>query len=362
MRLIDLAHRWTGGLIGLLLAALGLSGMLLLYKDAWLRATVPHAADAQIQDAASVATAIGRLFANPAARPGSILLASSDNGLHRVSYERGVGAYADQAGNVVLGWTSQWERPEIWLFDLHHNLLAGKTGATIAGILALIGLGFILTGLILWWRTRRTFALRLWPKRLTRSAILRHHRDLGALLAPLLFLSMLTGVMLTLRPVANLLLSPLSSPAEMEAANRAPKARGGMLAADPDWRAILETARARYPTAELRVISLPKKPGELISIRMRQPEEWLPNGRTTLWFDPADGRLVEARDALRAPSGARAFSLVYPLHAAKVGGTAYKIVMTATGLGLTLLGTLVVFSFWRGRRRTPIPMPAPAAS
>ena len=42
---IDRIHRWTGAFIGLLLAAMGLSGTLLLYEDAWLRATVPHAAE-----------------------------------------------------------------------------------------------------------------------------------------------------------------------------------------------------------------------------------------------------------------------------------------------------------------------------
>ena len=43
---VALIHRWTGAFIGLLLAVLGLSGTLLLYKDAWLRTTVPHAAEA----------------------------------------------------------------------------------------------------------------------------------------------------------------------------------------------------------------------------------------------------------------------------------------------------------------------------
>ena len=45
MPTLRLLHRWAGGLIGLFLAVLGLSGALLVHKDAYLRAVLPHAAD-----------------------------------------------------------------------------------------------------------------------------------------------------------------------------------------------------------------------------------------------------------------------------------------------------------------------------
>jgi uncharacterized iron-regulated membrane protein len=64
------------------------------------------------------------------------------------------------------------------------------------------------------------------------------------------------------------------------------------------------------------------------------------------WFDPADGRLVATRDARALPLGSRIANLDYPLHAAKVGGLAYRLVMTVSGLTLGLLGTLAVATFW----------------
>jgi hypothetical protein len=47
------------------------------------------------------------------------------------------------------------------------------------------------------------------------------------------------------------------------------------------------------------------------------------------------------------------YNSVYPVHAAKVGGVPYTAVMTASGLALTLLGSLAVYGFWsfRGRQR-----------
>ena len=352
MRALDLIHRWTGGLIGLLLAVLGLSGALLVHKDAWLRWTVPHATDAQLTDVATLGAVTAKLLAAPE-RPASILYASESLGLHKLTYADGRGAYADQAGELVERWSSTWDRPELWLFDLHHHLLNGGTGETVAGVAGLVGLGFVLTGLILWWRTRRTFSFRLWPKRMSRPSIVRHHRDLGVVAAPLLLLSMLTGVTMVLRPVADVLLSPFSPPGTVAAALAPPKLEAGPLDLRAiDWTRVIADARARFPGAELRVVSLPRKPGDPISIRFRQPAEWLPNGRTTLWLDPSSGRLLASRDALAMPLGARLFNDAYPLHAAKIGGLAYRLLMTCSGLALAMLGGLAVGTFWteRGRR------------
>jgi len=356
MKIVDLLHRWTGGLIGVLLAVLGLSGAILVHKDAWV--LLPHAGDAQRQDVASVSAAVTRLTADAAAQPESILFASSGFGLHRVRYDADRGAYADQDGNLVTSWDSKWDRVELWLFDLHHYLFTGHVGETVAGFMALAGLGFVITGSILWWPLRKTFKFRAWPARMTRPAIVRQHRDLGVVMAPLLFLSLFTGTLLTLRPVALLLMSPWSSPAEISAGQSAPRVKGGEPMRPSDWASMFAEARRQFPTAEFRTLGLPRKPGDLISLRMKQPEEWLPNGRTTLWFAPESGRLIEARNALTLPTGLQIFNLVYPLHAAKVGGLPYRLVMTASGLTLATLGSFSVWAFWF--RRKPMPQPAAA--
>jgi uncharacterized iron-regulated membrane protein len=292
---------------------------------------------------------VGRLAADPAGRPEAILFADGRIGLHQLRLGGGGGAYLDPAGRVVARWDSVWDRPELWLFELHRRLLAGATGETVAGLAALAGLGFVISGVALWWPTRRTFRPRAVPARLTRPAILRHHRDLGLLLAPLLLLSFLTGAMLALKPVADLLISPWSSPAERRAALAPPVAAGGPLSPRLDWRTLLGEARRRFPDAEFRSLALPRRPGDLIQLRLRQPAEWLPNGRTTLWFDPADGRLVEARDARALPSGVQLFNAVYPVHAGRVGGIAWRLAVTLAGVGLALLGSLAVWTFWFAR-------------
>lgn len=357
MGLIDLAHRWLGGLIGLLLAVLALSGTILAYKDTWVM--LPHAGDAQVQDTAALAAAAEAIMAAPE-RPRSIVFASKTFGLNQLSYpQAGAGAYTTQQGELITRWSSKWERPEVWLFDLHHHLFTGDTGEIVSGVAGLCGLGFVVTGAILWWRMRRAYEFRLWPRKFERFAILRHHRDLGVLMAPILALSLVTGTIMIFRPVADAILGPGTS-AQVTAALKPPPPRKAKLADHPDWRGMIETARRLYPTAEVRILSLPRAETGLVSLRMRQPEEWLPNGRTTLYFAADTGELVRAGDALAMPRQVQAYNALYPLHSGKVGGLAYRLVITLSGLTLMTLGSLTVWTFWfrrkpRWRRRDPLP-------
>ena len=78
----------------------------------------------------------------------------------------------------------------------------------IAGLAAIL---FVITGTILWWRTRRTFKFRLWPKRLSRPMIVMQHRDLGIVMAPLAAaLGLVTGTILIFKPSRRS--SPYPSP------------------------------------------------------------------------------------------------------------------------------------------------------
>ena len=109
---------------------------------------------------------------------------------------------------------------------------------------------------------------------------------------------------------------------------------------------MLTEGRRRFPDAEFRILSLPRKDGDPIGLRMKQPAEWLPNGRTTMAFDAATGEVLGARDALKLAPGAQAFNMAFPIHASKVGGWAWRILLTISGLAMTMLGSFAVWSFW----------------
>ena len=343
MKFLSLLHRWTGGFLGLLLAILGLSGTVLLWEGEWVQ--LPGASDPLAEQVQVIGSIAEREAAAGAVR---ITFASEEIGLHHVAGEGGAGSYVTQQGATVASWSSQWERPEFWIFDLHHHLFYGHTGELIAGWAGLFGLLFVITGSILWWRSRRAFRWRLWPPTLQPGPIVSHHRDIGILTAPLLLVSFVTGTGMVFDDVYKKLLAPLGTGIE---AGKPPEVEPSKSA--PPVAQMLAEAKRRYPQAALRRLTIPVKSGQPWSVRMRQPFEWTPNGRTTLYFDSA-GRLLRADDPAVSGRAATVMASFYPLHSAKVGGLAWKLLVTLSGISLILLGSLATWSFWfrKAKKRT----------
>lgn len=342
MKLLSLLHRWTGALVGLLLALLGLTGAILVWKGEWVM--LPGAGDPVIEDVGAIAAITERAQAEGGLS--RITFASDEIGLHQLVFADGSGAYVRQDGTVVARWASQWERPELWLFDLHHQLFAGEIGETVTGMAGIAGVLFVVTGLLLWWRTRRRFKLRLLPERFRPGPIIRHHRDLGAFAAPLLLVTMLTGVLMLFAPLRTALIGVEVRPKET-------------LRVSPGFGVaeVLALAKLRFPDASFRRITLPAKAGDPMAVRMRQPFEWTPNGRTQVSV-AADGKIT-VEDAATANGSASLSEKAYPVHSAKAGGLVWKIAMTFSGVALSILGLLASWSFWTrrvGRARQPTQM------
>jgi uncharacterized iron-regulated membrane protein len=349
MRLISAIHRWTGGLIGLLLALIALTGTILLWEGEWV--SLPGAHDPIGENVARIAAITERAAAAGGLQ--RITFAGDETALHLLAYADGSGAYVRQDGTVVDRFASQWERPELWIFDLHHRLFSGPTGETIAGIAGIFGLGFVITGVLLWLRSRSRFAPSMLPKTMTPGSIVKHHRDLGIVAAPLLLLSMTTGVLMDFPKAADALLAPLGAgPPPSRLVPVSPEADGPALAS------ALEQSKRMFPNALLRRISLPAKPDRPVTVRMKQAFEWTPNGRTQLSFDARTGRLLSVSDPATSSSAAAVVEKLYPVHTAKVGGVAMKLLMSLSGLSLAMLGSFAVYAFWfrkakRWRRAQP---------
>lgn len=349
MRLLIWLHRWLGGVLGLVLVVLALSGTALVWEDAWIG--VPGADDAPVTGPVALARAV-EAARDHGAKLDRITFAGDAFGLHQAAYADGSGAYIDGSGRIVDAWRGMWGRPELWLFDLHHYLLAGETGKVVAGIAGLAGLFFTVSGSIIWWRTRRTFVFRLWPRRFSRSAIVRQHRDLGIVAAPVLAVLLLTGAAMIFEPVRNALTFPF---AERAPASREPSSR----IAPGDVPQLLAEAQGIYPAAQPRRLQFTE---DGLVLRMKQPFEWTPNGRTYL-------REQAGQIAIDAPDGrfdkAAMSEKFYPVHSGKVGGLAWKLALSAAGLALAMMGLFTVYSFWRNPNARPVSgqeraAPAPA--
>lgn len=338
MALLAALHRWTGGLVGLILALIGLSGTVLVWEEEWI--TLPGA-DEPYRSTTADLGAVMDAATMPGRELSRVTFADDGFGLHLAIYADGGGAYLDQAGRVVDRWDSAWGRPELWLFDFHHYLFAGETGEYLTGVLGLLLFAFTVTGVILWWRTRKTFDFRLWPKRMSRSAIVRQHRDLGVIASPLLLISALTGTLMIFQPLSDALLAPFA----VEAASEIPEYRVEP-AGNADYAAMLAAGQAAFPEARPRRLQIPADPTQPMVLRLKQSFEWTPNGRTYVYLDPGSGRAIGIDDPAAGDKRAAIQEKFYPVHAGKVGGWPWKLLLTFGGLTLVLLGTLASWSFW----------------
>ncbi|ALN90054.1 PepSY-associated TM helix domain-containing protein [Lysobacter gummosus] len=260
--------------------------------------------------------------------------------------------YFDPASGELLLTRNTDNDLVLWLRDLHIHLLSGKTGEAVLGVVGIIALFMLLSGLYLWWPRWSALAASLkWYRGPPTRRWFSWHRGIGLWLLPLTLLAVLTGVSMIYDDVARGALStafgdstPAPKPPKL-AARDAPIDWGGVLRA-----AEAATAkRAGLPGAQLRRISLPKPGSGLIALRARAVGEWHPVGRSMVWIDPYRGDVIGTLDATAQDRGVRAFDAIYPLHGGFVGGSAWQTLIALTGL---LPGFLLVtgFLFWRRRR------------
>lgn len=339
MRILSLLHRWIGAVGGVLLAVLGFTGTLLVWRNELT--FVAHAGDPVRIDPAELGR-VATALANGARPVDRITFAGDGLGVHQAIFTDGGGAYLSQSGETVARWSASWQRPELWVFDLHHRLLAGDVGEAITGVAGLVGLLFVVTGVILWWRLRGRFRLRLWPATMKPGAIVHHHRDMGVVTAPLLIVSLVTGVLMVFPALGgSLLAEPRPHPPKVASA------RVGT--AGPNLTRLFVEAAAMFPGAEPRRLQWPRKAGTPLVLRLRQSFEWTPNGRTFVYADPITLAVIGHADPAAAGAAASIREKLYPVHAAKTGGFLWKLAMSASGIALALLGSLAVYGFWRTR-------------
>lgn len=343
-------HAWAGALLSLFLIVIGLSGALLVFKADWIRLTVTGASLKVAPTASTLGAAANALQAEHHGHIQRIEFAGPDLGVHQVFLHGGYG-YAAGDGRLVAQWSGP-TRPETWLYDLHHFLLAGDTGMLVVGAIGVAAALLILTGVVVWAPGVRNFRPRFWPRSSERRDLLAVHRNLGAIFALPLLLFCLSGAGLIFYKTAQAWLGRLF-PEQVEEQFFTPAYAGTV-----DWTKALAAAQASFPKARLTMAIFPPEAGDAAIVRLKQPEEWTPIGNTEVLVDPSSNTVMGVRDALSARKSMRLFNAFYPLHTAKVGGRAYDAIVFASGLGMAGLGGLGLWSFViKPRRRNPAPRP-----
>jgi len=225
-----------------------------------------------------------------------------------------------------------------WLLDLHTSLRLDRFGWNAVGMLGLLLMVSIGTGVYLWWPG----LLEIWAalKINHHDGMMRLafdlHRLIGLLSASALLLLAFTGFHLSYPSI----LETLTGSTGME---HGETGRNIISTAIPNNHPVgLESAefvaRAPFPRAELRRVTTPAGDSGIYRINLRQGSEI--NQRhpyTTVWVDRWSGQIKEVRDPSRFTSGETFTTWIWPMHTGEAFGATGRLLWFLTGLGLFVL-------------------------
>lgn len=345
------AHRWIGLGFGCVLLLAAITGSLLVLARPLDEAMHPRLFRAQGTAPAVLQPIVSRLRAEFGADAAfNIRLPAHPGESLRVSVSGPWNGtlFLDPASGLEAGRRAAGEGFFNVLFELHSSLYAGDTGRAVLALAALAYVAMLLSGLVLWWprRWRRAFAVR------TRSgptvALLDLHRVAGAALGLLVLVSVVTGAYLAWRPIAGWVTAASGqSPRPVTA----PRVEASGVASVSIDTALLR-AQVHWPDAHVSAVHVPPRSLAAARARLRLPDDPHPIGMSTVWLDPASGRVRAAGRWSELDPGNRAFSFLYPLHTGDLAGAATSFAILLAGIALAGVGCTGLWMWYRRRTAT----------
>ncbi len=225
-----------------------------------------------------------------------------------------------------------------WLLDLHTQLNLDRFGWNVVGMLGLLLMISIGTGVYLWWPGIAGIGAALSIRHNASMMRLAFdlHRMIGLLSASVLLLLAFTGFHLSYPS----LLETLTGSSGME---HGETGRNIISTAIPNNHPVgLESAefiaRAPFPRAELRRVTTPAGDSGIYRINLRQGGEV--NQRhpyTTVWVDRWSGQVKEVRDPLGFTPGEIFTTWIWPMHTGEAFGATGRLLWFLSGIGLFVL-------------------------
>jgi len=378
-------HMWVGLILGILLAALGLSGSMLVYDEAIADfiSPVPHATTAgqPLTMIAGIArgaaqaqgVAAGQLqIIVPdsadeavAVRVGGISPMGNMAGMQREGGRRargeggerrrregantapgggarGLQVFIDPVSGEVLG-TRKSVLPPILTFahQLHGNfLMSRETGRPIVGWLGLAMCILGLSGLVLWWPKRGQWKYAFIVRRTAKG--LRFHRELHAATGIWIFIVFMavsvSGVVIAW-PQTTGMNPPGFNPRTLPTVEPTEGRRLGATEA-------IIAARTAVPDLTPRSVTLPARPDQPISV------SYLAHGavNATVLVDPYRGTVLAVRD-----QSSRFMAWMRPVHDASNLGPVWRFLVFLSGL-VPALFVVTGIIMWAKKRKRRIPM------
>lgn len=242
-----------------------------------------------------------------------------------------------------------------WMFDLHYALLLDGTGKTLMGIIGLLLLIPLLSGIYLWWPATGKLRQALSIKRGASRArfIFDLHKTQGVYSFPVLLLLLVSGAILELPAVFKPLINHLS-PLYRAEANRSPY-QAGYSRISLDQAAA--TAESLYPEAVLRWIETPDgQEGAYRIMLYQQGEPSFRFPKTTVWVDQYSGAVLSTRNPRLERIGDTFMNWLHPLHNGEIAGMAGRLLVFVSGFIPAILYVTGIVRWLQKRRARRLQM------
>lgn len=344
------AHRWLALSLGLLLAFVALLGALLTVAkplDRWAHPELFRAASQDapgerlLDDVRRATTAeFGRhaaLTFRPPREAGeslSVIVRGPWNGT----------VYIDPSSGREQGRRGEHEGLYNLLFELHSSLLMEDVGKVILAVTALAYVVLLLSGLVLWWPVRWRAAWRVEWKRGTARTLFDLHRVAGALLGVVVGVSVVSGAYMAWRPLSEAV-------TWIARTNRVQAPRVPVLQTDDrlDLDRAVRHAQSYFPDSMVGYVNVPAGTAKPVRVRLKLPDDPHPNGLTSVWLHPVSGDVLAVHRWDALDPGARAYTVLYPLHIGELGGAVHTVLNGLLGLVVVGFAATGCWLWWLRR-------------
>lgn len=358
-------HLYLGLFAGLVLVLISLTGSLLVFDHAIDELFNPGLLTVKGEGGhRSFDEIIASARASRPGQPGPSLLVLPriKNGVFLVFFEQVTGGEYERVEVAVDPYAARVLGEREWgsylmsaIYRLHSSLLLGTIGEVTLGVLGLLFLISVGTGIYLWWPL-------FWPPRgrkigqaftIKRGAhpvrfCFDLHKTSGIYSAVVLVVIVFSGIYLIFPEYIKPLVHGFSPVSQF------PEVKSIYLpgAAPISLDQAVAAANRIFPDAELKGIALPEDPeGVYIVVKRQQGEVRQAWGESRVWIDAYSGEILAVRNPRQFSAGDTFLNWLFPLHSGEALGFFGRILVFIAGF-VPLILYITGVKLWLKRRRS----------
>lgn len=310
-------HLWLGLITGLAVGLVSLTGALIVFRVELNRLTTPGTAYVKPQERrVSIDTMMD-----------SIRQAHPQDKFDYVFFEGGkdqawnfrtlapnghrMHTYVDQYTGAIVGRDDYYDKWLQWLFDLHADLLLGKSGRTANGFIAIALAVMAITGLVVWWPGRSLWrtGFRYETRARWRRQNYDQHKLAGFWSSGLLLLLAFTGAYFSFPELYRNTVGAT----ELFTVPRAKTTQASITFED-----FIHRAEQALPGINAVNVAFPKKAGDPVTVRLKEENDWHRVGQSYVYFEPT-GPMIRAERWREQSWGLSLIRFMSPLHFGRFG-------------------------------------------